>query len=263
MMALVPLRSRVLALTLALAPALGSCVPEVALRRSGPDAGSDCSTGETREGSAPCGLNGRGRSIQECHEGRWVDRATCEDPDECQDLTVRGSCAEDAGQACVAGQWSPGPCEGCGIVDCASTGPSCCAGVVAFVLDTAVANFADRPDLLTSFMPTDSAIVAHFEFDAAGQRGVIGFDLPGPTTVEQVAVSASRSGASGPVYVTLDSELGANGCAYELYLGEIDLYSPLFCWGAFNYRTTTRINVRVDSTLAAEATLSVQSVAVN
>jgi hypothetical protein len=262
MLALFPVRSIAFASALVLASAATSCVPDVGLRDPEPDAGSACEDGELRNGETPCGLNLRGRLQQRCNAGKWQN-TVCDDPDECLDETARGSCAADAGEACLTGRWVPGPCLGCGVVDCASSVPGCCAGVIAFAFDTSFANFANRPDLVTSFTPEDQSVEASYSFDAAGQRGAIGFDLPGPMRIDRVAVLASRSGAGGSPYVTLDSARGTNGCAYDLYLGEIDLFAPLFCWGSFDYRATTRINIRIDATLAAAATLRVDSVAIN
>jgi hypothetical protein len=246
------------------------CVPDVVLREDAPDGQADadaldpeCIGGETRPGVTACGLNRRGFRQMMCQVGKWVETDTCIDPDACRDGAARGNCADESAEACVAGAWSAADCVGCGVVDCAATGPTCCAGLVAFVLDTPANGYRGRDDLVESFTTTTDAVAASYTFDAAGQRGMIGFDLAAPMEIKTLRVNATSSGAAGPPYVSLESAFGVDGCTFALISNAIDVYGPMSCWGSFNFKLTSRINVRVDSSAAASARLSVQSVVIN
>lgn len=76
------------------------------------EAATACNEGDTREGTTPCGLNGRGALSQVCDGGTWSDGANCEDPDLCNDgdtqvgttpcgLNGRGTFF----QVCEVGSW--------------------------------------------------------------------------------------------------------------------------------------------------------------
>jgi hypothetical protein len=133
-----------------------------------------------------------------------------------------------------------------------------------FVLDTPLANYRARPELVTGFSMAVDSVSAEFRFDAAGQRGNIGFDLAGATDVRSLLVDAAESGAADYPYVGLETDQGARGCAYALLSSEADLSYPLFCWGSvFDPAETTRINVRVDSSAPGSAGLVVRAVLVN
>jgi hypothetical protein len=153
---------------------------------------------------------------------------------------------------------------GCGVVSCSSSG-TCCTGTAVFVLDTPLTNYRDRPDLVTRVSATSTAMAADFRFDAADQRGNIGFDLARTTNVVSLMVDASYSGVADYPYVGLETGGGARGCAYALLGTEADLSYPLFCWGtaAFSPSETTRVNVRMDSNAVGAATLTIRAVDVN
>jgi hypothetical protein len=141
---------------------------------------------------------------------------------------------------------------------------ACCSAAVTFVFDTPLQNYRDRPELVTRFVMTASSVSAEFRFDAAGQRGNIGFDLASSTDVGSLLIDAQESGASDFPYVGLETDQGARGCAYALVGSEADLSYPLFCWGtAFDPSQTTRINVRVDSVASGSAGLLVRAVVVD
>ena len=168
------------------------------------------------------------------------------------------------GTAGVAGASGAGGDNGCSVVTCAGAS-SCCTGTAVFVLDTPLANYRDRPDLVTRFSVTPTAAVAEFRFDATGQRGNVGFDLNRSIAVSSLFVDASYSGAADYPYVGLETGGGARGCAYALLGTEADLSYPLFCWGSpgFVLSETTRVNVRIDSNSPGPAMLSITGVDVN
>jgi hypothetical protein len=156
----------------------------------------------------------------------------------------------------------PDACNGCGVVTCAVN--TCCSAAVTFVLDTPLQSYRARPDLVTGFVMAATSVSAEFRFDAAGQRGNIGFDLASSTDIGLLLVDARESGAADVPYVGLETDQGARGCAYALVGSEADLSYPLFCWGtAFDPSETTRINVRVDSVAAGSAGLLVRAVSVD
>jgi hypothetical protein len=246
------------------------CVPDVTLMPDASDSGTaesdgGCFEGETRPGSSPCGINQAGRLQELCSRGRWVETTSCVETDQCKNFSARGSCALDgSAEACREGRWIPADCRGCGIVDCASSGTGCCAGVGAFAIDTEARGFVGRNDLVTAFDPAKDGVSASFVFDAANQRGMIGFDLAGPTAIRTLEVITSISGAARYPYVSLDSDEGASGCAYALNFNMMNIAdAPFFCWGSFDYKFTTRINVRVDSTAASAASLTVTALRIN
>jgi hypothetical protein len=247
------------------------CVPDVTLMPDSSDSGlaqSDggCLGGETRPGRQRCGMNDAGLLQEVCSaEGTWVETTSCVDPDQCKNFSARGSCALDSSaEACSNGRWIPADCRGCGIVDCASSGMGCCAGVGAFAIDTSARGFAARNDLVTAFDPAGDGVNASFAFDAADQRGIIGFDLAGPTAIQKLHVVTSVTGAARAPYVSIDSDAGASGCAYALYFDAMSIAdTPFFCWGSFDYKYTTRVNVRVDSTSASTASLTVTTLRIN
>jgi hypothetical protein len=211
-------------------------------------------------------MNDAGRLQELCSAtGTWVETTSCADPDQCKNFSARGSCALDgSAEGCRDGRWIPADCRGCGIVDCASSGMGCCAGVGAFAIDTDARGFAARNDLVTAFDPTQNGVNASFVFDAANQRGIIGFDLAGPTAIQTLQVITSVTGAARAAYVSLDSDQGASGCAYGLYFDAMSIADrPFFCWGSFDYKYTTRVNVRVDSTAASAASLTVTALRIN
>jgi len=153
-------------------------------------------------------------------------------------------------------------CNGCTVASCTSS--ACCIAAQVFVLDTPLQNYRDRPELVTRFTMAAGSVSADFRFDAAGQRGNIGFDLARATSVQYLLFDGSQSGAADYPYVGLETDQGARGCAYALVSSEADFSAPLFCWGtAFDPSETTRINVRVDSSRAGSATLVVRGLDVN
>jgi hypothetical protein len=80
----------------------------------GPDAPvTECKPGDTT--TVACGLNGKGKAVKECVDGKWAMAGHCEDPDVCKDdATQTVACGFNgngtATDTCVAGQWKSGAC---------------------------------------------------------------------------------------------------------------------------------------------------------
>jgi hypothetical protein len=79
--------------------------------RSGGAGGSpspECEAGDERPGETSCGLNGRGRFIEECVDSHFRESARCDDPDECVDGEAKwGKLCDDGTErhTCVEGAW--------------------------------------------------------------------------------------------------------------------------------------------------------------
>lgn len=74
-----------------------------------------CEEGATMTGKTKCGLNNRGRLVQECEDNQWVDTDKCEDDDVCKDYeTNEGSCGLNGRgtitETCVKGSWTTSKC---------------------------------------------------------------------------------------------------------------------------------------------------------
>ncbi len=200
-----------------------------------------------------------------------LDDDTVDDTDDASDdssevsCTETGMCSAGDRMECTEDGLSEADCAGCSVLEC---GVACCSHVSYFGAET-YPDWVERPELVSDFTQSESAVTLRMAFDDENQVGALSFVLDQAYAIDPyyvvIGLDARGSGLDGAVTVSLEDGEGIGGCQYPAYLATDDTIFlddlDANCWEDFDVGSPVRqINVRIDSASSGNAVLSVTSI---
>jgi hypothetical protein len=175
-----------------------------------------------------------------------------------------GSGGFTGGTGGVTGAGGAGGDPGCAIVQCPDGTSSCCQYWFSFALDPPSLGSASRSDILGTFVDSNAVVSQSFGFDYVSQVGAIGVQLNGKMSISSLYFSGGQTGPAMPIYASFESASGDAGCLYPLNPGGFQTIDATtvdgVCRGNYPVGQAEKINIRMDSTMAGNATMNVTSI---